>query len=138
MSEERRTFGPGDIVVGDMAWGVGAWLPHPVIRVNKQSITVGIHRDPGSPGGWLTTEVLKWADIRGVQYAVPGSHSGREYWLNATANAVRDGRADWAQRQALAALLLLVGTDPTQKAQVKATVANVISEFERTWLAGES
>lgn len=101
MSTSRR-FQPDDVVVGDWVWGVGVWLGHPVIRVNRHSVTVGIHRDPP---GWLTTETVRWEDIRGVIPAKIEQPTDILPALERAARRARRGYLDSAQREALAVLL---------------------------------
>ncbi|OLF08561.1 hypothetical protein [Actinophytocola xanthii] len=103
----RRRFQPGDVLVGDWVWGVGAWLVHPVIRVNRHSVTVGIHR---VSGGWLTTERLRWEDIRGVIPAESDLPSDLAQTLADAARRVHRGFLDADQRAALAALLQVAGS----------------------------
>lgn len=127
MSESRR-FQPGDVVVGDWAWGVGAWLVHPVIRVNRHSVTVGIHR---IPGGWLTTETLRWDDIRGVIPAVPDMPIDTVQALTDAATRVRRGHLDTEQRAALAGLLHIAGSY-TLPTPVTAVLFNAVTALTRT------
>lgn len=127
MTGNRRRFGPQDVVIGDYAWGVGAWLPHPVIRVNHQSITVGIHRDTGR---WLTTQTLRWDEIRGVIPAVSAPPADLAQALTAAADRVRQGFLDRWQRDALAALLQIAAgfTLPTP---VTATLFTAVTTLTR-------
>lgn len=127
MNESRR-FQPGDVVVGDWAWGVGAWLVHPVIRVNRRSVTVGIHR---VHGGWLTTETLRWDDIRGVIPAVPDVPSDTVQALTGAATRLRRGYLDTEQHAALSALLLVAGSY-TLPTPVTAVLFNAVTALTRT------
>lgn len=107
----RREFKPGDVAVGDLAWGVGAWHPAPVIRVNDKTVTVGIHRDtrPGT-GPWLTTERIPYAGIRGV--VLGGVPDAALRSLPAAAQRVRDGELSPGQLDALADFLEVAGVWP--------------------------
>lgn len=107
MTGAGRRFGPDDVVVGDWVWGVGAWWPHPVLRVNRQSVTVGIHRDAG---GWLTTQSLPWADLCGVIPAEVDYDRELQALLSTAAGRLRRGFLSAEHRDALAALLLNAGT----------------------------
>ena len=107
MTSQHTRFTHDDVVVGDWAWGVGAWWPHPVIRINRDSITVGIHRMPGE---WLTTHRLPWNDIRGVIPAEVDHHADLTAELDTAAARVRHGFLSDEHRDALAVLLQLAGT----------------------------
>lgn len=128
MSVTRHRFGPEDVVVGDYAWGVGAWLPHPVIRVNRVSITVGIHRDRGY---WLTTQILRWEDVRGVIPAEVEHDPDVATAVRAAADRVRTGFLSDERRNALADLLLIaaIKTLPTP---VTAALHNAITVLTRS------
>ena len=95
------------MVVGDWAWGVGAMWPHPVLRVNRESVTVGIHRDAGF---WLTTQTLRWADLRGVIPAEVDHHRDTSTLVGVAADRVRRGYLSDTQRDALAGLLPVAST----------------------------
>jgi hypothetical protein len=127
VSETSPLFGPLDAVVGDYAWGVGAWLPHPVIRVNRASLTLGIHRERG---GWLTTQVVRWEDVRGVIPAEVLHNRDVAALLRAAADRVRSGFLSDEQRAALADLLLIsaIKTLPTP---VTAALHNAITTLTR-------
>jgi hypothetical protein len=127
MSEPARRFGPADVVVGDYAWGVGAWLPHPVIRVNRASLTLGIHRDRGA---WLTTEVVRWEDVRGVIPAEVLHDLDVAGLVRAAADRVRTGFLSDEQRAALADLLL-IATITTLPTPVTAALHNAITTLTR-------
>jgi hypothetical protein len=127
MSGERKHFGPEDVVVGDWAWGVGAWLPHPVIRVNRESITIGIHRDRGC---WLTTQILRWGDVRGVIPAEVDQHLDVATAVRAAADRVRGGSLSAEHRESLADLLLIAATQ-TLPTPVTAGLHNAITALTR-------
>ncbi len=120
--DEQKRFGPGDVVVGDWAWGVDAWRPHPVVRVNQLSITVGIRR---VVGGWQTTQTLQWADIRRVIPAKSDPDPDVDEALTVAASRVRGGHLGADQREALAALLLIAGSS-TLPTPLVASVVQVI------------
>jgi hypothetical protein len=127
MSQTPQRFGPNDVVVGDYAWGVGAWLPHPVLRVNRASLTLGIHRDRGF---WLTTQTLRWDDVRGVIPAEVDHDPDIATAVRAAADRVRSGFLSDARREALADLLLIaaIKTLPTP---VTAALHNAIAALTR-------
>lgn len=104
---QSRRFRAGDVVVGDWVWGDRAWRVHPVIRVHRHSVTVGIHRDRG---GWLTTETLRWDEIRGVIPAETDLPADLDQALADATTRVRQGFLDYQQRGALAALLQIASS----------------------------
>lgn len=116
------------MVVGDWAWGIGASWPHPVIGVNRQSITVGIHRDAGS---WLTTHTLRWDDIRGVIPAEVDRDLDTTALVETATNRVRRGHLSDQQREALAVLLLIAAT-ATLPTPVTTALYNAITALTRT------
>lgn len=127
MTGDRQRFEPGDVVVGDWAWGLGAHWPHPVIRVNRDSITVGIHRDRG---GWLTTHRLRWGEIRGVIPAEVDHHADLTAELNTAAARLRYGYLSDEHRESLATLLLLAGA-ATLPTPIVAVLHHAISTLSR-------
>jgi hypothetical protein len=123
----RRLFRPGDVAVGDWVWAAGAWRGHPVIRVNRHTVTVGIHR---ARGGWLTTENLRWADIRGVIPAVSDLPTDLAQTLDNALRRVVRGFLDAEHRAALAALLQIAGT-ATLPTRVTAVLFTAITALAR-------
>lgn len=127
MSVSPNRFGPNDVVVGDYAWGVGAWMPHPVIRVNRASITVGIHRDRGF---WLTTVILRWEDVRGVIPAEVNHDPDVITAARTAADRVRTGFLSDARREALADLLL-IAANSTLPTPATTALHNAIAALTR-------
>jgi hypothetical protein len=125
---EGRRFRSGDVVVGDWVWGAGGWRAHPVIRVDRFSVTVGVHR---VDGGWVTTEILRWEDIRGVIPAVPDLPADLAQTLDDAQRRVAGGFLDREQRAALAALLQIAGS-ATLPTPVTAVLFTAITALTRT------
>lgn len=123
MPEQR--YYPGDVAVGDYVWGAPAHLPHPVIRINRDTVTVGIHRDGGD---WFVTERIAWGDIRGMFPAdnVP-TRQRDEFGIGQAVQRIRAGYLSCPQRDSLAALLLLVAHSTACPTPLVAAAFNAIT-----------
>ena len=95
------------VAIGDWVWGGEIRTPHPVIRIDRRFLLLGVERIDGN---WVTTRPLAWPNIAGVIPANPNTHHPDPDALETTLQRITAGHLDYRQRETLAGLLAATQT----------------------------